>query len=96
MPRAQLDETVHVAGISEGVRDQEPAGAGRDGRLDQVRVDVVSARLDIEEDGDETVLQDGGKRRRKGHGGREDLVSRPEGVRLPGLARGGDHQQVGR
>ena len=43
---------IHIARIAQGMRNNQGAGAGRNGRFDKVWIDIVGAYLRINQNGD--------------------------------------------
>ncbi len=86
-----------IEGIAEGVRNHDGARLGSDGGFDLVGLNVVGGNIDIDEDGNESVLHrriDGG---RKTGGDGNDLIAGAQRLLLK-LGRGecGNGEQVGR
>ena len=76
------------AGVAQGVGEQDGLGAGADGLFELADIDVIGPQLDVDEDRDGTVLQDGIDGGREAGGGVEDLAGGGDG----GLAR----EEIGR
>ena len=66
---------VGVGALAVEVHDHDGAGAGRDGRLDARRVDLIGGYVGLYEDGHEAVLRDGEDGGDVGVGGDDDFVA---------------------
>lgn len=66
---------VGVGALAVEVDDHDGAGAGRDGRLDARRVDLIGGNVGLYEDGHEAVLCDGEDRGYVGVGGDDHFVA---------------------
>lgn len=94
---AQRRDDLQVEGIAQGVGQHDRLGAGRDGRLDQGRIDVVGGQGDIHEDRHGAGLEDGVHRGGEAGGHADDLVAGPDGaVAQPGGGEGHEGHQVRR
>lgn len=97
-------EAIHVAGAAEEVHRNDRLGAGRDGRLDQIGIDVEGAFLDVHEDRRGAHVADrlGGGKEGEGRGDHFVTGTDPQGPKGdvegigPGIeADGVLHAQVG-
>jgi hypothetical protein len=82
MTRCDRDDTMQVTRHSQLVDTNDSLGAGRDGRLDQIRIDVVAVFLDIDKDRDSAAIADRICSGDEGVANRDDLVTRidPDGL----------------
>jgi len=90
------DESVEIAWNADRVRDKNRARLWADGRFNLRHVNVVDARLAIDEDRHESVLHQRCKRRRKSHRRRDDLVAAPQAVLDLRAEQRGNHEQIRR
>jgi hypothetical protein len=89
-------EHVEIGGDADGVRDENGARFRADGGLDLLDVDVVAARLAIDEDGDEAILHQRRERGRERDGWGDDFVAGAQAILDLRAEQRGDHEQVRR